>query len=123
MPCPATVTSRVRVRSSWGGGPPPPTDHGAAGSGESLAIVLRPGNAGSNTAADHIEATGGGGGRRAPPPPPPTAATARTRARWCLGASRSQHDRPLLPRQRNWESTTKQARYFWSRRTTTGQRA
>jgi hypothetical protein len=34
-------------------------DHGAAGSGESLAIVLRPGNAGSNTAADHIEATGG----------------------------------------------------------------
>jgi hypothetical protein len=33
-------------------------DHGAAGSGESLAIVLRPGNAGSNTAADHIEATG-----------------------------------------------------------------
>jgi Transposase DDE domain group 1 len=35
-------------------------DHGAAGSGESLAIVLRPGNAGSNTAADHIEATGVG---------------------------------------------------------------
>jgi hypothetical protein len=33
-------------------------DHGAARSGESLAIVLRPGNAGSNTAADHIEATG-----------------------------------------------------------------
>jgi hypothetical protein len=33
-------------------------DHGAAGSGESLAIVLRPGSAGSNTAADHIEATG-----------------------------------------------------------------
>jgi hypothetical protein len=31
-------------------------DHGAAGSGEPLAIVLRPGNAGSNTAADHIEA-------------------------------------------------------------------
>jgi len=76
MPCPATVTSRVRVRS-WSSRTPPPT----------------------------------------------TAATARTRARWCLGASRSQHDRPLLPRQRNWESTTKQARYFWSRRTTTGQRA
>lgn len=29
-------------------------DHGAAGNGEPLAIVLRPGNAGSNTAADHI---------------------------------------------------------------------
>jgi len=33
-------------------------DHGAAGSGEPLAIMLRAGNAGSNTAADHIEATG-----------------------------------------------------------------
>src|ERR1022692_3204597 len=32
-------------------------DHGAAGSGEPLAIVLRPGNAGANTAADHIEVT------------------------------------------------------------------
>ena len=32
-------------------------DHGAAGLGEPLAILLRPGNAGSNTAADHIEAT------------------------------------------------------------------
>jgi DDE family transposase len=32
-------------------------DHGAAGSGEPLAIALRPGNAGSNTAADHIEVT------------------------------------------------------------------
>jgi hypothetical protein len=31
-------------------------DHGPAGSGEPLAIMLRPGNAGSNTAADHIEA-------------------------------------------------------------------
>ena len=31
-------------------------DHGQAGNGEPLAIVLRPGNAGSNTAADHIEA-------------------------------------------------------------------
>ena len=29
-------------------------DHGSAGSGEMLAIRLRPGNAGSNTAADHI---------------------------------------------------------------------
>ena len=29
-------------------------DHGAAGTGEPLAILLRPGNAGSNTAADHI---------------------------------------------------------------------
>ena len=32
-------------------------DHGQGGNGEPLAIVLRPGNAGSNTAADHIEAT------------------------------------------------------------------
>jgi len=31
-------------------------DHGAAGSGEALAVLLRAGNAGSNTAADHIEA-------------------------------------------------------------------
>jgi Transposase DDE domain group 1 len=31
-------------------------DHGPGGSGEALAVVLRPGNAGSNTAADHIEA-------------------------------------------------------------------
>jgi Transposase DDE domain group 1 len=31
-------------------------DHGAGGSGEPLAIMLRPGNAGSNTAADHITA-------------------------------------------------------------------
>jgi Transposase DDE domain group 1 len=30
--------------------------HGGTGNGEPLAIVLRPGNAGSNTAADHIEA-------------------------------------------------------------------
>jgi len=29
-------------------------DHGATGTGEPLAILLRPGNAGSNTAADHI---------------------------------------------------------------------
>ena len=32
-------------------------DHGPGGSGEPLAVVLRAGNAGSNTAADHIEAT------------------------------------------------------------------
>jgi Transposase DDE domain group 1 len=31
-------------------------DHGADGNGEPLAIVLRPGNAGSSTAADHVEA-------------------------------------------------------------------
>jgi hypothetical protein len=31
-------------------------DHGAAGTGEALAVLLRPGNAGSNTASDHIEA-------------------------------------------------------------------
>ena len=30
-------------------------DHGADGNGEPLALVLRPGSAGSNTAADHIE--------------------------------------------------------------------
>jgi hypothetical protein len=32
-------------------------DHGPDGSGEPLVIMLRPGNAGSNTAADHIEIT------------------------------------------------------------------
>jgi len=32
-------------------------DHGADGTGEPLAIHLRPGNAGSNTAVDHIEVT------------------------------------------------------------------
>ncbi len=32
-------------------------DHGRPGSGEPVAGLLRPGNAGSNTAADHIEAT------------------------------------------------------------------
>ena len=32
-------------------------DHGPDGAGEPLAIMLRPGNAGSNTAADHIEVT------------------------------------------------------------------
>jgi hypothetical protein len=31
-------------------------DHGAEGSGEALAVLLRAGNAGSNTAADHVEA-------------------------------------------------------------------
>ena len=30
-------------------------DHGAAAAGEALVIMLRPGNAGSNTAAEHIE--------------------------------------------------------------------
>ncbi|HTU74252.1 MAG TPA: IS1380 family transposase, partial [Trebonia sp.] len=33
------------------------SDHGAGGNGEPLAIVLRAGGAGSNTAADHIEAS------------------------------------------------------------------
>jgi hypothetical protein len=33
-------------------------DHGPDGAGEPLAILLRAGNAGSNTAADHIAATG-----------------------------------------------------------------
>jgi hypothetical protein len=32
-------------------------DHGQAGSGEPVAALLRPGNAGSNTAADHITTT------------------------------------------------------------------
>ncbi|MEV4833173.1 IS1380 family transposase [Nonomuraea sp. NPDC049486] len=32
-------------------------DHQGDGAGESLALMLRPGNAGSNTAADHIETT------------------------------------------------------------------
>jgi hypothetical protein len=32
-------------------------DHGQQGNGEPLAIVLRPGNAGPDTAADHVEAT------------------------------------------------------------------
>lgn len=32
-------------------------DHGPAGTGEPLAVALRPGNAGSNTAADHIALT------------------------------------------------------------------
>ena len=32
-------------------------DHGQDGNGEPLAIMLRPGNAGSNTASDHVEAT------------------------------------------------------------------
>lgn len=30
-------------------------DHGAAGGGEALTVLLRPGNAGSNTAGEHIE--------------------------------------------------------------------
>jgi hypothetical protein len=30
-------------------------DHAAAGTGEALGILLRPGNAGSNTAAEHVE--------------------------------------------------------------------
>jgi Transposase DDE domain group 1 len=32
-------------------------DHGGAGTGEALGIMLRPGNAGSNTASEHIEVT------------------------------------------------------------------
>jgi hypothetical protein len=32
-------------------------DHGTAAAGEALAIMLRPGNAGSNTASEHIEVT------------------------------------------------------------------
>ena len=48
-------------------------DHGPEGSGEPLAVMLRPGNAGSNTAADHIEATRLGAGPAAPPPAAPGA--------------------------------------------------
>lgn len=32
-------------------------DHGPGGTGEPLSMLLRPGNAGSNTAADHIKVT------------------------------------------------------------------
>ena len=32
-------------------------DHGAGAAGEALGILLRPGNAGSNTASEHIEVT------------------------------------------------------------------
>ncbi|NMO05348.1 IS1380 family transposase, partial [Gordonia sp. TBRC 11910] len=32
-------------------------DHGSQGTGEPLATLLRPGNAGANTAADHITVT------------------------------------------------------------------
>jgi hypothetical protein len=45
-------------KKSWGFHPLAVfADHGSDGSGEPLAIMLRPGNAGSNTAADHITAT------------------------------------------------------------------
>ena len=33
-------------------------DHGPAGTGEPVAVLLRPGNAGSNTAADHLQVIG-----------------------------------------------------------------
>ena len=33
-------------------------DHGAAAAGEALTVMLRPGNAGSNTASEHVEVTG-----------------------------------------------------------------
>jgi hypothetical protein len=48
-------------------------DHGPEGSGEPLAFMLRPGNAGSNTAADHISATRLGLAAAAPPPAAPGA--------------------------------------------------
>jgi hypothetical protein len=32
-------------------------DHGAGAAGEALTVLLRPGNAGSNTASEHIEVT------------------------------------------------------------------
>lgn len=54
-------SEKEKARPTWkkGFGFHPMTvfaDHGSQGNGEPLAIVLRPGNAGSNTAADHIEA-------------------------------------------------------------------
>jgi len=42
-------------------------DHGVEGTGEPLAMQLRPGNAGSNTAVDHIEFTRTSEGHDVPP--------------------------------------------------------
>jgi hypothetical protein len=44
-------------------------DHGAAGTGEPLSVLLRPGNAGSNTAADHITVIASRAPARHPPGP------------------------------------------------------
>jgi hypothetical protein len=47
--------ARATFKRGWGHHPLLAcVDHGTAGTGEPLAILLRPGNAGSNTAADHI---------------------------------------------------------------------
>ena len=54
------MTHPHEIVAPWLDSPGPLTvfaDHGQEGSGEPLAIMLRPGNAGSNTAADHIEVT------------------------------------------------------------------
>jgi len=54
---PPTARRRTPARRSRGYGFHPLcafVDHGGAGTGEPLSIMLRPGNAGSNTAADHI---------------------------------------------------------------------
>ena len=63
-------------------------DHGPGGTGEPLAMMLRKGNAGSNTAVDHIEVTkaalrqlpataraGGPAGRSSSAPTAPAAPT------------------------------------------------
>jgi hypothetical protein len=56
--CSEKELARPTWKKTWGFHPLTVfADHGAGGSGEPLAIMLRPGNAGSNTAADHIEAT------------------------------------------------------------------
>ena len=56
-------------------------DHGPEGSGEPLAIMLRPGNAGSNTASDHIEATKLGVAQLPRPPAAPGPDPRRLRRR------------------------------------------
>ena len=49
--CPTWKTFGHHPMTAW-------ADHGADGNGEPLALVLRAGNAGPDTAADHIEAAG-----------------------------------------------------------------
>ena len=58
----ASHSEKEHARPTWkkGYGFHPLTaflDHGAEGTGEPLAVLLRPGNAGFNTAADHIQVT------------------------------------------------------------------
>ena len=54
------MTHPHEIVAPWLDSPGPLTvfaDHGQEGFGEPLAIMFRPGNAGSNTVADHIEVT------------------------------------------------------------------